>query len=318
MTRRVALGMLWAAAGLGATAPGGAGRGGASAAEVDAAAAAAEASAGASIDFLETQAFKAYADMDFQLTVQLLDKIVQRAPPSEFKWVEFRAAVRTDMKDFRGSLEDYDAALRTARGLGEGAALDVPRLLAGRALTREGLSDWAGALADYEGATAEAARVGLEDDPYLLNSMGNVKASLAEWEDARAYYLAAFGVFQGARGFYDVSTGTTSFARQDGAVFAASNAALMLAQLGDLEGALGEADRIVRKAPGSVDMRAAVAALRWARGDAPLAEASWEFACDRIAVGCDKYRDLEWLRVVRRWPPRMVGLMADFLALRGG
>ena len=37
----------------------------------------------------EAEAFKAYADMDFQLTVELLDKIIQRAP-GDFKWVEER------------------------------------------------------------------------------------------------------------------------------------------------------------------------------------------------------------------------------------
>jgi hypothetical protein len=32
-------------------------------------------------------------------------------------------------------------------------------------------------------------------------------------------------------------------------------------------------------------------------------------------VGCRKYQDEEWLRVVRRWPPAMVDRMRDFLRL---
>ncbi len=46
-------------------------------------------------------------------------------------------------------------------------------------------------------------------------------------------------------------------------MFSASNAALMLAELGDQKGALAEMQRIARRAPGSADMRAALAALYW-------------------------------------------------------
>jgi len=48
-------------------------------------------------------------------------------------------------------------------------------------------------------------------------------------------------------------------------VFAASNAAIMLAQLGDERGAVAEMQRIARRAPGSADMRAALAALYWSQ-----------------------------------------------------
>jgi hypothetical protein len=102
--------------------------------------------------------------------------------------------------------------------------------------------------------------------------------------------------------------------RLDGAIFAASNAALMLAQMGDEDGAVKEvrwrclpaclpADEAVmpthlpaclpaclqmrnvaRRAPGSADMRAALAALYWSRGQQGAAEEQWEFACDQITV----------------------------------
>lgn len=32
-----------------------------------------------------------------------------------------------------------------------------------------------------------------------------------------------------------------------------------------------------------------------------------------VQVGCRKYQDQDWLRVVRRWPPAMVQRMNDFL-----
>lgn len=50
-----------------------------------------------------------------------------------------------------------------------------------------------------------------------------------------------------------------------GAVFAASNAALALAQLGNEGEATAEMQRIARRAPGSADMRAALAALYWSQ-----------------------------------------------------
>lgn len=116
---------------------------------------------------------------------------------------------------------------------------------------------------------------------------------------------------QGFRG----RNGSTT-ARLDGAIFSASNAALMLAQMGDEPGALAEIVRIARRAPGSADMRAAQAALFWASGQTEAAESAWNWACDAISVGCGKYQDADWLRRVRRWPPVMVARMQDFLRLQ--
>jgi hypothetical protein len=41
---------------------------------------------------------------------------------------------------------------------------------------------------------------------------------------------------------------------------------------------------IARRAPGSADMRAALAALYWANGDVTRAEDSWDFVCTQISV----------------------------------
>jgi len=78
--------------------------------------------------------------------------------------------------------------------------------------------------------------------------------------------------------------------RLDGAVFSASNAALALAALGDEAGALREMQRVARRAPGSVDMRAALAALLWQQGRQQDAEGEWDYACNAITVGCSKYK----------------------------
>mmetsp|Transcript_11388 Transcript_11388/g.35998 ORF Transcript_11388/g.35998 Transcript_11388/m.35998 type:complete len:87 (+) Transcript_11388:139-399(+) len=85
--------------------------------------------------------------------------------------------------------------------------------------------------------------------------------------------------------------------------------------MGDREKALREIEILVRRAPGSVDMRAARAALLWEDGLEKQAEGEWQFACESIDVGCSKYRDRKWLAEIRRWPPSMVEKMAAFLSI---
>ena len=84
-------------------------------------------------------------------------------------------------------------------------------------------------------------------------------------------------------------------------MFAASNAALMLAELEEApSAAVREMQRVARRAPGSADMRAALAALYWAQGNEAAAEGEWNNVCERISVGCAKYQDADWLRRIRR------------------
>jgi hypothetical protein len=108
---------------------------------------------------------------------------------------------------------------------------------------------------------------------------------------------------------------------------AASNAALMWAQLGDDERGIKELEKVARRAPGSIDMRAALAAMHWSRGEEDIAEQYWGWACSKINSGqiqqggpvldgCALYRDQEWLAKIRRWPPLMVQRMDAFLKLR--
>ena len=54
-----------------------------------------------------------------------------------------------------------------------------------------------------------------------------------------------------------------------GAVVAASNAALALVQLGDEQAAIKEMQKASRRAPGSADLRAALAALYWSQVSQP-------------------------------------------------
>jgi predicted Zn-dependent protease len=94
--------------------------------------------------------------------------------------------------------------------------------------------------------------------------------------------------------------------------FANANYALALYQVGKQEEAVRKMRNLVRKYPQFADMRAALTAALWAQGKQGEAESQWV-----SAVGLDsRYKDLNWLRNDRRWPPEMVSAMEKFLKLK--
>jgi tetratricopeptide (TPR) repeat protein len=264
---------------------------------------------------LQEAAVRAFSERDFASATASLRRLTD-LEPSNPSWREALGQCLVDSgttaSEFRAAAAEFDAALALTAS---GDAISSARLLAGRALAREGSSEWTAALADYDAALATAASAGLPPDPFILNSRGNALAALGEYASARAAYLDAASGFRGASATRRERE-TSNAVRSDGVAFAAANAALALAQLGDLAGAKEEMRRVSRKAPGVVDARAALAALYWGEGDGEDAEREWEFACDKISVGCAKYRDEAWVRGVRRWPPKMADLLDDFLNLR--
>lgn len=258
---------------------------------------------------LQRAATEAYAKRDFAAALTSLNELV-KLQPSSAQWRELRAMTLVDGKSFTDALRDFDECLAL---LGPEPSLDRARVLSGRGLAWEGIGDWVSALNDYTAALDTAAKVGADPDPYILNSRGNCHASLGEWKQAREDYLASANGFQSAR--REDGAGSLQ-QRLDGAVFAFSNAALMLAQVGDDAGAVKEMQSVARRAPGSADMRVALAAMLWATGQEDEAEAEWEFACTKITVGCVKYQDADWVQRIRRWPPVMAARLEAFLKLR--
>jgi hypothetical protein len=261
-------------------------------------------SAAADLADLAELAAAAAGARDFGAAEALYTSLLERdAPAAAPRWLEARAAARVDGKAFDAARRDYAAALAECERSGC-EPRTTARLLSGDALAAEGQADWRGALTGYDAALAITPA-----DPYALNARGNVLGALDRWADARDSYLASGEAFSSARGLPAV-------ARAEGAAFARSNAALALAQTGDVAGAAAEAGAVLRRFPGSVDMRAAAAALAWARNDGAAAEEAWDYACDRITTGCARFRDAAWVTTVRRWPPRPAAALADFLALR--
>lgn len=94
---------------------------------------------------------------------------------------------------------------------------------------------------------------------------------------------------------------------------ARANYALALYQLGKQDEAVKVMRDVIRKTPGYADMYVAIAADAWGKGDYVEALKDWRFACDRIEVGCDAYKDLIWVSTIRRWPPLLTEKLKQFL-----
>ena len=260
-----------------------------------------------SFEELEARARAAYRAKRLDEARDLLTRIIGMEP-EDGTWRERRAQVLVDLKQFQAAIEDFDAAEslydKDYKSLG---------LFSNRALAREGLSDWSGAVRDYTECINLSREIG-GVPPYVLNSRGNAFSSLGRYDEALGDYEEAAKTFQVMKNL-------------SGAIYARSNAALTLAELRRDEEAMREMEAVARRAAGSIDMRAALAAMHWSRGEEDEAERDWNWACEKINSGvlteggpaldgCALYRDSDWLGRIRRWPPSMVSKMDDFIRLR--
>ena len=258
---------------------------------------------------LEMRARTAYRAKRLDEAYALLTEL-HELEPGDGQWLERRAQCLVDLKRFEEAIRDFDAAVALYepeyRSLG---------LLSNRALAYEGLSDWRSALRDYDEVVRLSSAIN-RAPPYVLNSRGNALCALGAYEEALESYRLATETFQKSRNL-------------SGAIYARSNAALMLAELGREDEAISEFEAVARRAAGSIDARAALAAIRWSRGEVAEAETTWNWACEKINSGvlteggpaldgCALYRDEDWLRRIRRWPPSMVDKQMRFVRLQSG
>ncbi|MFY7696179.1 MAG: hypothetical protein ACOVQK_07505, partial [Cyanobium sp.] len=103
----------------------------------------------------------------------------------------------------------------------------------------------------------------------------------------------------------------TASETRPGMAMARSSAALAAFQLGDVATAEHDLRSLIRRYPLFADARAALTAVLWQSGSRGEAESHWA-----AASGLDpRYRQEEWLRQIRRWPPRAVQALQDFLSL---
>ena len=218
-----------------------------------------------SFEELEARARAAYRGKRLDEAKDLLTRIIGMEP-EDGTWRERRAQVLVDLKQFEAAIEDFNAAENLYdsdyKSLG---------LLSNRALAHEGLSDWNGALKDYTECITLSREIG-GVPPYVLNSRGNALSSLGRYDEALVDYDEAAKTFQVMHNL-------------SGAIYARSNAALTLAELGREDDAIREMEAVARRAAGSIDMRAALAAMHWSQGEQDAAERDWNWACEKINSG---------------------------------
>jgi tetratricopeptide (TPR) repeat protein len=206
------------------------------------------------------------------------DQVLERAPNDASAWSN-RGNVLLALGDAPAAIADQERAMALA------PLHPDPHLNRGTA--EEALGRWQAAAADY--------RWILERDPTdasALYNLGNVMGSLGDWSAARDDFAAAADA-------------------RPGFAMARSSAALAAFQLGELDVAEQQLRSLIRRYPLFADARAGLTALLWRRGARGEAESNWA-----AASGLDsRYRQRDWLSGIRRWPPRPVEALGQFLAL---
>jgi tetratricopeptide (TPR) repeat protein len=229
-------------------------------------------------DALAQKAFDATDKGDFVTAEKYWTELIEKFPTNPAVWSN-RGNAKASQNKLEEAIADYNKALEIA------PIAPDPYLNRGTAL--EGLGKWDEAIADYN-------RV-LEinpNDAMAFNNRGNAEAGKGEWEVAIADYQKATEL-------------APNFA------FARANYALALYQVGKKEEAIRTLKNISRKYTMFPDVRAALTAALWADGQQGEAESNWV-----AAVGLDaRYKDIDWVKNIRRWPPNMVAALEKFLKL---
>lgn len=227
---------------------------------------------------LRKAAFAATQAGEFDQAEKRWSELVEQLPEEAAVWSN-RGNVRVRRNDLEGAIADYDQAITLAP--------TEPDPYLNRGALREAMGEWEAAIADYN----RVLQIN-PDDPAAYNNRGNAEAGLGEWELAIADYQAAITL-------------------QPRFSLAYGNYALALYEIGDSQKSLQIMKSLVRKYPSFVDMRAALTAALWEAGQRGEAESNWV-----AVVGLDsRYKDLSWVKNVRRWPPKMVMALDHFLTL---
>ncbi|WP_228024689.1 tetratricopeptide repeat protein [cf. Phormidesmis sp. LEGE 11477] len=230
------------------------------------------------ISELRKAAFAATQAGEFDQAEKKWSALIEQLPETAAVWSN-RGNVRVRRNDLEGAIADYDQAITLAPG--------EPDPYLNRGALREAMGEWEDAIADYN----QVLQID-PDDPAAYNNRGNAEAGLGEWDLAVADYQAAI-------------TLQPSFS------LAYGNYALALYEIGETQKSLQIMKSLVRKYPSFVDMRAALTAALWETGQRGEAESNWV-----AVVGLDtRYKDLNWVKNVRRWPPKMVTALEHFLTL---
>jgi tetratricopeptide (TPR) repeat protein len=227
---------------------------------------------------LRPKAFTASQQGQFAEAETYWSELIDYLPNEAAVWSN-RGNVRVSQNKLTEALADYDQAVALAP--------DQPDPYLNRGAALEGVGRWDDAIADYNQVLAFNP-----DDAAAYNNRGNAKAGQGNWEAALVDYQKAADL-------------DPKFA------FARVNTALAEYQLGQVDEAIRQFRNLTRRYPNFADARAALTAALWSQGALGEAESNW------VAVmGLDRrYKDLDWVSTVRRWPPAMVVALEKFLHL---
>ncbi len=231
------------------------------------------------VNELRQKAFAATELGDFPTAEGYWTQLIELWPDNPVGWSN-RGNSRVSQNKLDEAIADFNKSIELA--------LDEADPYLNRGTAYEGQGRWEDAIADYQRVLAINP-----NDAMAYNNLGNAKAGQGKWDEAIASYQKAVEL-------------APNFA------FARANYALALYQIGKTEQALREMRNIIRKYPQFPDVRAALTAALWVEGKQGEAESHWV-----AAVGLDRrYKDLNWVKDVRRWPPVMVAALEKFLTLK--
>lgn len=215
---------------------------------------------------------------DFATAETQWTKAIELAPQNPAAWSN-RGNAHLSQFQLPEALADFNQAVILAPNL--------PDPYINRGIAWEALGDWSNAIKDYDRA--------IELDPkdaVAYNNRGNAKGGSGDWEGATADFKTA-----------------TELA--PGLAAAGVNYALALYQIGDNTEAIRLLKNLVRKYSQFADPRAALSAVLWDQGFKGEAESNWY-----PVMGLDpRYKNIDWLRTIRRWPPKAVEAIDRFLKL---
>ncbi len=215
---------------------------------------------------------------DFPTAEGYWTELIETFPSNPAVWSN-RGNARVSQNKLAEALSDYNKSVELAP--------DVADPYLNRGVAYEGLGKYESAIADYEKVLELDA-----GDAMAYNNIGNAYAGMKQWDKAVEYYHQASQI-------------ASNFA------FARANESLALYELGETDKAIKQMRNIVRKYPMFPDMRAALTAVLWEKGNQGEAESNWV-----ATVGIDsRYKDIDWLTNVRHWPPSMIMALKNFLSL---
>jgi tetratricopeptide (TPR) repeat protein len=231
------------------------------------------------LDILVKKAFDSTDAGEFAIAEGYWTDLIKLYPDNAAGWSN-RGNSKMSQNRPQEALADYNKSVELAPNFPD------PYLNRGAAL--ESLGKWEEAIADYDHLLAIAP-----NDAAGYNNRGNAKAGLGKWREAIADYQIAMKVN---------SRFSTAF----------GNNAIALYEIGETDAAIKAMKNILRKYPNFTDVRASLTAALWVGKKQGEAESNW-VSVEKLDP---RYRDINWIKNIRRWPPSLVAALEKFLTLK--